>query len=179
VRIEASLAAADIGICHPSLKQIEPGTVVAGYHPIRSEIDPRPLLAMLAQNGARLCLPAVINRTTIEFRELVRGAPMVKGGFGTSSPDESAQILQPQVLVMPLSVFDNRGNRIGYGAGHYDRYIAGLLKKDIKPVLIGMAFATQQVDNVPHEAHDQPLDCIITETQCIEPAANPAWESPH
>ena len=67
------------------------------------EIDTRPLMAALAMRGATLCLPVVLNKTTIEFRELVRTAPLVDSGFGTVGPGEDATVLDPQILIVPLS----------------------------------------------------------------------------
>ncbi|MFD0915261.1 5-formyltetrahydrofolate cyclo-ligase [Pseudahrensia aquimaris] len=172
-RIEASLAAAEFAANYAPLNQeFMPGTVVAGFHPIRSEIDPRPLMATLAARGARLCLPVVTDKTTIIFRELIRGAPMVKTGFGTVGPDENAAVLDPQILLVPLSVFDTRGGRIGYGAGFYDRAIDKLIAKGITPKLIGMAYALQQADEVPMEPHDRFLDAVITEKGVIDAKGN-------
>lgn len=164
-RIELSLEAADHGNERISLS---PGTIVSGFFPIRSEIDPRPLMDMLRQQGARLCLPVVMDKTTIVFRELVRGGELIDTGFGTRGPDEKAQVLDPQVLVMPLSAFDAKGGRIGYGAGHYDRAIARLIGKGMTPQLFGFAFACQQVPEVPVEDHDQPLEAVITENGVVE-----------
>lgn len=161
VRIEKSLLAAEHGI---NSIEFDPGTVVSGFFPIRSEIDPRPLMDELRKKGARLCLPIVLDKTTIVFRELVRGAELVDTGFGTRGPDEDAAVLDPSLLIMPLSVFDHHGGRIGYGAGHYDRAIAKLIEKGIKPRLIGMAFDNQHADQVPVEQHDQPLDAMLTES---------------
>lgn len=163
-RIEFSLKAAEIAANH---LEIEPGMVVSGFLPIRSEIDARPLMDILRQRGARLCLPVVLNKTTIVFRELVRGADLVPTGFGTSGPGEDAPVLDPELLIMPLSVFDRNGGRIGYGAGHYDRAVSRLLAKGMKPRLEGFAFSCQEVDGVPVENHDQPLNAIITEREYI------------
>ena len=160
-RIEMSLTAAEFGKAHIDFN---PGSVVSGFFPIRSEIDPRPLMDELRKMGARLCLPVVIDRTTIVFRELVRGAELIDTGFGTRGPAEDAAVLDPELLIMPLSVFDHRGGRIGYGAGHYDRAIARILEKGIHPRLIGMAFDCQYIERVPVEPHDQPLDAMLTET---------------
>lgn len=160
-RIEMSLAAAEHGDAHVSF---DPGTVVSGFFPIRSEIDPRPLMDKLRIKGARLCLPVVMDRETIVFRELVRGAELIDTGFGTRGPDANAEVLDPQVLIMPLSVFDHHGGRIGYGAGHYDRAIAKIIDRGISPQLIGMGFDCQHEDRVPVEAHDQPLNAMITES---------------
>lgn len=161
VRIEKALEATAHGVEHIEFLA---GTIVSGFFPIRSEIDPRPLMDEFRKLGARLCLPVVMDKTTIVFRELVRGAELVDTGFGTRGPAEDAEILDPSLLIMPLSVFDYHGGRIGYGAGHYDRAIAKLVDKNIKPRLIGMAFDCQHENRVPFEAHDQPLDAMLTES---------------
>ncbi|MFK5978462.1 MAG: 5-formyltetrahydrofolate cyclo-ligase [Rhizobiaceae bacterium] len=159
-RIEKSLQAAEFGA-----KNIEfdPGTVISGFFPIRSEIDPRPLMDVLRIKGARLCLPIVANKTTILFRELVRGAELTDTGFGTRGPGEDVEVLDPDILIMPLSAYDLNGGRIGYGAGHYDRAIQRLLDRNLTPRLIGLAFECQQVSNVPMEPHDQALHAMISE----------------
>jgi 5-formyltetrahydrofolate cyclo-ligase len=158
-RIEKSLAMAE----HGAAIDFAPGTVVSGFWPIRSEADIRPLMFAMREKGARLCLPVVLDRETIVFRDLVRGAEMVATGFGTAGPGAEAEVLDPQLLLVPLSAFDGQGNRIGYGAGHYDRAIARLVAKGMTPRLIGIAFGCQQVEAVPAEAHDVPLDAILTE----------------
>ncbi len=142
----------------------EPGSVVSGFWPIRSEADIRPLLFAMRERGARLCLPVVLDRETIVFRDLVRGAQMVDTGFGTAGPGEEAEILDPALMLVPLSAFDSNGNRIGYGAGHYDRAIARLRSMGRAPELVGVAFSCQEVDAVPAEPHDVPLGAILTET---------------
>jgi 5-formyltetrahydrofolate cyclo-ligase len=160
-RIEASLAMAD----HAGERlAFDPGTVISGFWPIRSEADIRPLLAKLADRGARLCLPVVLDRETIVFRELVRGAPVIKTGFGTTGPGPEAAELDPAILFVPLSAFDAAGHRIGYGAGHYDRAIDRLRAKGLSPKLIGIAFDCQEVASVPAEPHDVALDAMLTES---------------
>ena len=168
LRIEKSLAAAELSAGKITF---DPGTIVSGFLPLRSEIDPRPLLETLRRAGARLCLPAVVDRTTIAFRILVRGADLVNTGFGTMGPDENAAVLDPQVLIIPLSAFDLNGGRIGYGAGHYDRAILRLKAKGMSPRLIGLAFDCQRTETVPVEDHDQPLEAMITESGYVETGA--------
>ena len=160
-RIEKSLAATDHGKANI---QCNPGMVISGFYPIRSEIDPRPLMDFFRMQGCRLCLPVVMDRETIVFRELVRTAELVDTGFGTRGPGPEAQVLDPELLVMPMSAFDLHGGRIGYGAGHYDRAIARLIAKGIKPELVGMAFDCQKTDRVPVETHDQPLAAVLSES---------------
>jgi len=141
-----------------------PGSVVSGFWPMRSEVDVRPLMFALREKGARLCLPAILDKTTIVFRELVRGAAMVDMGFGTAGPDEDAEVLDPSIMLIPLAAFDARGHRIGYGAGYYDRAIARLKENGHAPRLIGIAFNCQEVPEVPDEWHDVIIPEILTES---------------
>lgn len=159
-RIEASLGIVEAAQAIP----VEPGTIVSGFWPIRSEVDVRPLMFALQENGARLCLPAVLDKTTIVFRELVRGAELVETGFGTAGPGEDAAVLDPDVMLIPLAAFDARGHRIGYGAGYYDRAIARLHDKGLQPRMIGVAFDCQEVPLVPDEPHDVIIPEILTES---------------
>jgi 5-formyltetrahydrofolate cyclo-ligase len=159
-RIEAALAmaerAGEIGAAA--------GSIVSGFWPIRTEVDVRPLMFALRERGVRLALPAILDRETIVFRELVRGAPLVQMGFGTAGPGEDAEILDPALMLVPLADFDARGHRIGYGAGHYDRAISRLHAKGMRPRLIGIAFGCQEVPAVPDEPHDVRLDAVLTES---------------
>lgn len=141
-----------------------PGAVISGFMPIRSEADTRPLMEALRARGGRLALPVVLDRETIVFRAFEANTPLVKTGFGTTGPGEDAEVLDPDILLVPLSVFDGEGQRVGYGAGHYDRAIARLHAKGRQPVLIGVAFDCQEVPSVPAEPHDVPLHAILTES---------------
>ena len=160
-RIEMGLAMAAHG---GDAIDVAPGAIVSGFLPIRSEADIRPLMARLRERGARLCVPVILDRSTIVFRELVPGAALVATGFGTSGPGPDAAVLDPDIMLVPLSAFDSIGHRIGYGAGHYDRAIARLHQKGLNPHLIGIAFDCQEVPSVPAEPHDVRLDAILTES---------------
>lgn len=160
-RIEKGLAMASHG---GDAIDVQPGTIVSGFLPIRSEVDIRPLMARLRERGARLCVPVILDRSTIVFRELVPGAALIATGFGTSGPGPDAAVLDPAVMLVPLSAFDRIGHRIGYGAGHYDRAIDRLHQKGLNPRLIGIAFDCQEVPSVPAEPHDVRLDAILTES---------------
>ena len=160
-RIEMALAMADHA---GDAVRFDPGAVISGFLPIRSEADLRPLMARFQARGARLCVPAILDKQTIVFRELVRGAPLIPTGFGTSGPGPDVPVLDPDIMLVPLSAFDARGHRIGYGAGYYDRAISLLRQKGRKPKLIGIAFDCQEVAHVPDEPHDISLDAILTES---------------
>lgn len=159
-RIEASMEMAETAKQRIS---VEPGQIVSGFWPMRSEVDVRPMMFALRETGARLCLPAILDKATIVFRELVRGAAMVEMGFGTHGPAEDAEVLDPAIMLIPLAAFDGRGHRIGYGAGYYDRAIARLHAAGHSPRLIGVAFDCQEVERVPDEPHDVILAEILTE----------------
>ncbi|WP_265517885.1 5-formyltetrahydrofolate cyclo-ligase [Nitratireductor luteus] len=159
-RIETSLNLAG----HADEIAPQPGAVVSGFWPMRSEVDTRPLMAALRDRGAQLCLPAILDRTTIIFREMVRGAPMLDMGFGTQGPGTEAQELTPDLMLVPLAAFDARGHRIGYGAGYYDRAIARIQAAGGSPRLIGIAFDVQEVAEVPEEPHDVIIPEILTES---------------
>lgn len=141
------------------------GKVLAGYVAMRGEIDP---LAALGRHRGPLCLPVVTGRAeALRFRAWQPGAGLVGGAFNTREP-EAGDWLVPEVLVVPLVAFDRHGQRLGYGAGHYDRTLAGL--RAAGPVTaIGFAWAAQEVPQLPAEPTDQPLDLIVTETEVIRP----------
>lgn len=160
-RIEAALAIAE---AFPLDRIPVAGKVVSGFLPIQSEIDVRPLMDRLRLAGARLALPAFPDRKgPMIFRALERGAELVPMGFGTFGPGPEAPEVFPEVLLTPLSAFDEAGNRIGYGKGHYDQALARL-DQMARRIAIGIAFSCQQVDAVPAEPHDRRLDFLLTET---------------
>lgn len=145
-----------------------PGSTLAGYWPIRTEIDPRPTLETLSTTH-ELCLPVVVAEATpLIFRRWTPGAALTANAFGTSIPREEEE-LEPDILIVPLAAFDALGFRLGYGGGFYDRTLDRL--RAVRPVTaIGFAFECQETDHVPREATDQALDMIVTERRTIRPA---------
>jgi len=147
---------------------IAPGTIVSAYSPIRSEVNPAPLMRALASQGARLALPAVLARgKALAFRAWSPNDRLMLGPLGILEPSPAAAEVVPDILLVPLAAFDCLGHRIGYGAGHYDYTLAHLRK--VKPVTaIGLAFAAQEIDAVPVLQHDERLDYVLTETRCFD-----------
>lgn len=143
------------------------GQTLAGYMPMRTEIDCLP--AMSAHAGA-VGVPVILGRgQALRFRRWTPDARMVPGHFGALIP-EAGEWIEPRVLIVPLLAFDRRGYRLGYGGGFYDRTLEGLRARG--PVTaIGFAFAAQEVPEVPTEATDQKLDLIVTEGETITPGA--------
>jgi 5-formyltetrahydrofolate cyclo-ligase len=148
--------------------EIPAGSIVSGYSPIRSEIDPVPLMRILAAQGARLALPAVLARgKSLAFRVWSPNHRLMLGPLGILEPSPAAAELIPDIMLVPLAAFDRLGHRIGYGAGHYDYTLAHLRK--VKAITaIGLAFAAQEIEAVPALSHDVALDYVLTETQIFD-----------
>jgi 5-formyltetrahydrofolate cyclo-ligase len=141
-------------------------TIVSAYQPFRNEIDPAPLLARLVASGARIALPVTPPKDApgpLTFRLWTTGAALAPGHFAVHEPGADAPEVDPDIILAPLLAFDAEGNRLGYGAGHYDRTIQALrLRKSIR--YIGLAYAGQEVASLPAGPHDERLDAILTET---------------
>ena len=137
------------------------GDVVAAYWRIRDELDCQPILVKLMDSNQTVVLPVVLGpEQPLDLRVWEQGASLYESGFGTLAPSELAPKAEPDIVIMPLLGFDGRGTRLGYGGGYYDRTLASMTKK---PKLIGLAFAAQELDRIPREKHDVPLDAIVTE----------------
>ena len=144
--------------------------VISGYRPIRTEIDPTPLMEALDAAGHRLCVPVIQGRgLALGFREWRPGAEMVEGEFGALIP-AAGDWLDPGLLIAPLVAFDAAGGRLGYGGGFYDRSLQGLRARR-RTLAVGFAYSAQQVDSVPRDPTDQPLDAVVTERGLMPPAA--------
>ncbi|MEO5806115.1 5-formyltetrahydrofolate cyclo-ligase [Devosia sp.] len=137
------------------------GDVVAAYWRIRDELDCQPILVRLMDSFQPVVLPVVMGpKEPLQLRVWEQGASLYEAGFGTLAPAELAPQAEPDVVLMPLLGFDAKGTRLGYGGGYYDRTLARLHKR---PRLIGLAFAAQEIKDIPREEHDVPLDAVITE----------------
>jgi 5-formyltetrahydrofolate cyclo-ligase len=147
------------------------GAIVGAYWPVRSEADPRPLAFALAALGARLALPVVMG-ATMEFRGWLPGEALEPAGFGAFGPGAASALVAPTLLLVPLVGFDRRGARLGQGKGFYDRWLAAADRAGTPPFALGIAFACQEVEHVPTEAHDRTLDAIATE-RGVTPVARP------
>ncbi len=141
--------------------------VVSAFHPLRDEPDALELLQALAAEDFLTALPVVVGRgSALTFRLWRPGDPTRTGAMSIVEPLETAPAVDPDLLFVPLACFDQRGHRIGYGAGYYDRSLARL--RTIKPVhAVGVAYGACEVAAVPNEAHDQRLDAVLTEEQTI------------
>lgn len=142
------------------------GVPLAGYMPIRTEIDPLPAMAEAAAHGP-VGVPVIQGAgQALKFSRWTPDAPLKDGPFGAQIPTED-DYFDPEILIVPLVAFTKQGDRLGYGGGFYDRTLEALRAK--RPTLaIGFAYTAQLSPNLPIEPTDQPLDLIVTETDIFD-----------
>jgi len=160
--------AAETIAARPFPVTITSGTIVSGFSPLKTEINPIPLMRNLADRGAQLALPVVAGRgKPLIMRAWSFGAPLDAGIWDIREPTPDAPEVVPDILLVPLLAFDRSGHRIGYGAGYYDMTIAALRR--VKPIVAaGIAFAAQEIDAVPVTPRDARLDLVLTERETID-----------
>ena len=158
----------------PPEAQVGPPKIVSAYWPIESEISPFPLIEMFAARGVRLALPRLEPKGEgyeMRFHEFQMGQRLSIGPFGIPQPDEKWAEIQPDIVIAPLLAFDAQGFRLGYGGGYYDRAIETMRElrlKTHKPLAVwGLAYDEQGLDVLPHEPHDQGLECVLTPKRVI------------
>lgn len=150
------------------LEIIQKGTRVAGYCAIRGEIDISVALEKLRENGSKIALPVIDEDSKIlKFLECSPDTPLIAGRYGIFCPQPHLPEIIPDVVIIPLVAFDNKGYRIGYGGGYYDATISHLraINKNIR--IIGAAYAMQQVEKIEPEPHDEKMDMVVTEEEII------------
>ncbi|MAM60407.1 MAG: 5-formyltetrahydrofolate cyclo-ligase [Maritimibacter sp.] len=141
------------------------GRPLAGFLPIGTEIDSRAVMAEMCEHGP-VGVPVTPKRgNPLSFRLWTPETPLIEGGYGTSWPAEGPEVV-PEVLIVPLVAFDRAGNRLGYGGGFYDRTLEAL-RAQRPTVAIGYAYGAQEMDDLPLEPTDQPLDAIVTERETL------------
>ena len=160
--------AAEAIAARPFPVPVPPGVIVSGFMPLKSEINPLPLMQKLSEAGASFALPAIAGRgKPLIMRAWEFGAPLDRGQWGIREPKPEAPEVAPDILLVPMLAFDRNGYRIGYGAGYYDMTITKF--RAMKPVVaVGIAFAAQEVPAVPTTPRDARLDLVLTEREVID-----------
>lgn len=137
--------------------------IVAGYWPVRSELDLLPFLSALQDKGIRLCLPITgPDATPLSFHAWDYGAELDQGRFNIHQPFATAEMLVPDVICVPLLAFNNACHRLGYGGGYYDRTLAALRGRGHQLAAVGIAYSGQQSGQLVIGPYDQPLDDVLT-----------------
>jgi 5-formyltetrahydrofolate cyclo-ligase len=135
---------------------------------MKSEINPLPLMKTFAGQGAELALPVVAGRgKPLVMRAWNFGEPLASGVWGIREPKPEATELEPDILLVPLLAFDRTGHRLGYGGGYYDLTIAQLRARKIV-LAVGLAYAAQEIAEVPVTPRDAALDLVLTEREVID-----------
>lgn len=144
------------------------GKIAALYHGLGSEISPLILAGQMREAGWILALPAVedAQAARMVFRAWDPVQPLVHDAIGLRGPPPPQPVLEPDLVITPLLAFQADGVRLGQGGGYYDRALEALRARKSVFVL-GLAYSGQQVENLPHEPHDQRLDAILTEKEYI------------
>lgn len=134
--------------------------ILAFCWPFRAEFDARSLIAARLPHGLRACLPVVMDSNSpLEFREWTPHSEMIEDRYGIHIPARR-DVLRPDAILMPLNGFDEAGYRLGYGGGYFDRSLAGM---NPRPLAIGVGFELARLDSIRPQAHDLPMDFIVTE----------------
>lgn len=142
------------------------GKIIAAYMPIQTEINPLPTMSCMASFGP-VCVPVIqAAGQALRFRQWTPDCAMQDGPFGAKVP-ATGDWLVPDVVIVPLVAFDRHGGRLGYGGGFYDRTLEALRARQTT-LAIGFAYAVQETAELPLEPTDQPLDAVLTETQCLQ-----------
>jgi 5-formyltetrahydrofolate cyclo-ligase len=157
---EASLAIADHFL---HALPVRDGETMSGYVATRFEADPSPLLSALRQRGCLIALPRVTaSGKPLAFHLWREGAIPVTGAYGLMEPAADWPAAAPTTVLVPLLAFDGSGSRLGYGGGYYDRTLRALRSQG-RVRAVGIAFAGQEMPELPHLANDEKLDWIVTE----------------
>ena len=142
------------------------------YYPISNEISPLVFIKYFKDNNITTALPVVdSNSHSMVFKQWFKKEKLQKSHIGTYEPLRTNKTIFPQVIVVPMLMFDRKLNRLGYGAGYYDKSILNLKryfnKKQKNFITIGLAYSEQETRSIPYESHDQKLDFIVTEKEIL------------
>lgn len=142
------------------------------YYPIFNEISPLVFIKYFKDNNITTALPVVdSNSNSMVFKKWFKKEKLQKSHIGSYEPLRTKKTIFPQVIVVPMLMFDRKLNRLGYGAGYYDKLISTLKryfdKKQKNFITIGLAYSEQETKSIPYESHDQKLDFIVTEKEIL------------
>ena len=134
---------------------------IGGYFPVNYEVNDLEILKQFAKKKYQISLPVIKKNFEMNFYEWSFDDPLKINRYGIPEPN-SKKLIYPDIILVPLVAFDKNLNRLGYGAGYYDRIIEKLSKKK-KILKIGLALSVQKINNVPVTKYDKKLDYIVTD----------------
>ena len=141
--------------------------IIAGYYPSNHEVNIIQFFKTTCEKNFKLALPVISSSSKMSFKSWAYQEPLYVSKFGTLEPSKSNKEVLPDLILVPLVVFDNQLNRIGYGKGYYDRSLTKINKIKKKTISLGIAYSFQKYNKIPINKHDIKLDYILTERGII------------
>ena len=140
--------------------------VVGGYYPVNFEIDDLEILKKLEKKKIKVSLPVIKKNFAMNFIKWSFKDPLNINKYGIPEPNKGTNVY-PDILLVPMVAFDKKKNRLGYGAGYYDRLI-NLARKKKNILTIGLAYDFQEVKKIPISKYDQKLDYVVTNNSILK-----------
>lgn len=144
-------------VCQEVISRIHAGMIVGCYVSVKDELDTSEILEYCFANNITVCVPKVVENT-LQFYKIKSNHDLAPAPFGLLEPNVTEMILVQRIdmMIVPLSSYDSKNHRTGYGKGYYDSVLSNCINK------IGIAFKEQEVDQIDVELHDITLDEIIS-----------------
>jgi 5-formyltetrahydrofolate cyclo-ligase len=154
---------------------MEAARTVMLFYSFGSEVGTSGMAARVLGSGKRLLLPFLDEAAGMEAAEVKPGTSLTVTPYGPREPAHRVAVdpREVDVVITPGLGFDRRGHRLGYGGGHYDRYLERMGERALR---VGVAFSVQIVRYIPIDALDQPVDVVVTEAETIN-CRTRSWSS--
>jgi len=154
----------DQWVCNELYKGIQEWDyqVIHTYIPMGDEIDILPLINRLLEDGRVVIAPKTLAQRKLEHRVLVSTQQLEKGMYGTSHPTNTIEYIgELDLIIAPGLAYDYKGNRLGYGGGYYDTFLA----EHIHTHIVGLAYPFQRMKYLPIDSHDIPVNDVISKRE--------------
>ena len=144
-------------VCQEVITRIHAGMVIGCYVSVKDELNTSEILKYCFANNITVCVPKVVENT-LQFYKIKSNHDLVPAPFGLLEPNvtEMISVQKIDMMIVPLSSYDSKNHRTGYGKGYYDSVLLNCSNR------IGVAFQEQEVDQIDIESHDITLDEIIS-----------------
>jgi 5-formyltetrahydrofolate cyclo-ligase len=157
-----------------SLAEFQQARHIAAYFPFDNEVDTRFILEAAFNAQKKVFIPVLSEARTLRFAPYTQQAKLKMNCYGIPEPDcaddKLSGLSEMNLLIIPMTCFDKNCNRIGMGAGYYDRTLAQVSSH--KPARIGLAYELQHVESTFPQAWDMPMDMVVTEQRIYHPLQN-------
>jgi 5-formyltetrahydrofolate cyclo-ligase len=171
---QSSLVAANL----LTMKEYKGARLIASYCAKDDEVQTRPIIERALNDGKRIAVIVTdVPSKTLHFSEIESfDEDLAPGTFGILEPKRDrarpVSLAEADVVLVPLLAWDEKGQRLGYGAGYFDRALAGARRT----TKVGLGLESQRLPNIPTSRHDVPLDIVVTEKRVVRPLRRPGWQ---